>query len=131
MKIKPINPPRAFVVGFKEHLVTIKDCAHIELEPDEQVTFLTEAGGEYDVARKTWGFYAAPSLNGRLLRYNLRPVLVKNRVGQFFILLVEKGKEDLFQEYVEVESLAIILWFDDADHLQKLERNVHDQNQDA
>ena len=120
MKVKPVKPPREFVVGSKEHPITIKDCARIELSADEQVTFVTENGGEYDVARKFWGFYAAPSLNGRLLSFNLRPVLVENRVGRFFILLVEKGKEDLFQEYLDCEHLQVTLWFDDARSLKKL-----------
>src|SRR5438105_15753607 len=71
------DPPRAFQVGRTEK-IWIRDCAHISLEPDEQVTFLTGEGAEYDVARKDWGFYATPSLNSRLARFGLRGVLVRN-----------------------------------------------------
>src|SRR5204863_5563233 len=77
MKLALTDPPREFGVG-TGGAVRLKDCAHIALEPDEQVTFQTESGGEYDVVRKSWGFYATPSLNGRLERFNLRAVLVKS-----------------------------------------------------
>ena len=77
MKIDSIDPPRTFEAGFPEHRVTLHDCAHIHLNPDEQVTFCTESGAEYDIVRKEWGFYATPSLNGRLFRFHLLAYLVK------------------------------------------------------
>lgn len=122
MDIKNIIPPREFIAGFPEHRVTLKDCAHITLAPDEQVTFFTESGSEYDVTRKDWGFYMAPSLNRRLPRYNLRAVCAKNRDGQFFILAVEKGKEVLFEEYLKVEKMKIITWLDNQESLDNLEK---------
>jgi hypothetical protein len=85
------------------------------------VTFLTEDGGEYDLTRKEWGFYATPSLNGRLAGFNLRAVLVKNRVHRFFVLLVERGKEDAFNRYVRQEPLTIVTWLDSLEALQTLE----------
>lgn len=111
MKFEANNPPRAFEVGF-EHKSLMKDCGKVFLEPNEQVTFMTDSGMEYDVARKEWGFYATPSINGRLQKFNLRTVLVKNRENKFFLLLVEKGKEDLFQQYAEKEPLQIVSWLD-------------------
>ena len=63
MKFKPKNPPRTFEVG-AETKYTMSDCASIELEPNEQVTFLA-GKAEYDVTRKEWGYYATPSTNGR------------------------------------------------------------------
>jgi hypothetical protein len=120
--IKNIVPPRAFVAGFPENRVTLKDCAHITLAPDEQVTFFTEYGSEYDVTRKDWGFYMTPSLNSRLPRYNLRAVCVKNRNGQFFILAVENGKENLFEEYMRLEKMQIITWLDNQESLDNLEK---------
>ncbi len=92
MKLERNDPPRVFRVGLNES-IEIKDCAHIKLEPDEQVTFLTESGAEYDVARKAWGFYATPSLNSRLQNFSLRGVLVKNRKKQYFVMLIERGQE--------------------------------------
>lgn len=120
MKIEPRNPPRAYEVGRTVKL-QMKDCGTVRLEPDEQLTFTTEAGAEYDLARKDWGFYATPSLNGRLQQFGLRAVLVKNMIGRFFVLLVESGKEPLFDQYVAVEELCIIAWLDSAENLALVE----------
>jgi len=117
--IKPINPPRKFEVGNRK---IIKDCAHIELEPDEQVTFLTDSGAEYDIVRKEWGFYATPSLNSRLLKFGLRAVLIKGKDGKFYIFLIEKEKNDLFKRYLEDEGHIIISWMDTEQIFSKIEK---------
>lgn len=104
--------------------ITLKDCGSIHLEPNEQITFATAGGHEYDVVRKTWGFYATPSLNGRLEKFNLRAVLVKNRADFFFLLLVEKGKEPEFQKYTDSEHLSIVCWMDNAVGLRALGQRV-------
>ena len=49
MKFTPIDPPRRFEVSGRGVKLMLSDCAHIALAPDEQVTFTTESGGEYDV----------------------------------------------------------------------------------
>lgn len=121
MNINQRQPPREFIVGIDQN-ITLKDCGSIHLEPNEQITFITAAGGEYDVARKDWGFYATPSLNGRLANFALRAVLVRNSANFFFLLLVEKGKELQFQEYVDTEHLAIVCWMDDLNALKALEQ---------
>jgi hypothetical protein len=123
MKFKPIEPPRIFEVG-RADIVKLKDCARIELEPDEQVTFLTESGAEYDVVRKSWGFYATPSLNGRLRKFGLRAVLVKSPGAMFYIFLVENGKEAYCQHYLEKEGHQIICWLDRDRELEALERKL-------
>ncbi|HLB43384.1 MAG TPA: hypothetical protein VJN02_11190 [Gammaproteobacteria bacterium] len=123
MKFKEKIPPREFVVGY-DNKNTIKDCGSVELTANEQITFVTELGNEYDVARKDWGFYATPSLNGRLSNFQLRAVLVKNRINRFFIMLVEKGKEELFQQYVNQEPLTIVCWMDTLEHLQMIEQKL-------
>ena len=120
MKIEPKNPPRAYEVGRTVKL-WMKDCGTVRLEADEQLTFTTEAGAEYDLARKDWGFYATPSLNGRLEQFGLRGVLVKNRIGRYFVMLVESGKEALFDRYVAVEELDIVAWLDSTENLVALE----------
>ena len=125
MKFKEINPPREFETGFGE-IIKIKDCGRVELEPDEQVTFTTPGGAEYDLARKDWGFYATPSLNGRLKNFALRGVMIKNRIGRYFIMLVEAGKEDLFRRYLDVEGLEVVTWLDDDAPLERLERRLAD-----
>jgi hypothetical protein len=120
MKIDLKNPPRSYEVGRTVKL-QMKDCGTVRLDPDEQLTFTTETGAEYDLARKDWGFYATPSLNGRLQQFGLRAVLVKNMIERFFVLLVESGKEPLFDQYVAVEELRVIAWLDNAENLALVE----------
>ena len=120
MKVEPKDPPRVYDVG-RTVIVHMRDCGTVHLAPDEQLTFKTESGAEYDLARKDWGFYATPSLNGRLQQFGLRAVMVKNLIGRFFVLLVEGGKEGLFDQYVSVEELQIIAWLDNAENLAFLE----------
>ena len=116
MKLEPKQPPREFEVGF-EHKSTISDCGTIKLAENEQVSLITEKGGEWDVVRKKWGFYATPSINGRLSDYNIRSVLVKNRIDRFYILLVEKGHEADFKDYMRLEKMTIVAWLDEPEHL--------------
>ena len=119
MQFDPKQPPREFEVGFDKKGV-IRDCGTLRLAADEQVTLVTEQGGEYDVTRKSWGFYATPSMNGRLSGFGLRAVLVKNRANRHFVLLVERGHEAGFEEYVAGEPLTIIAWLDDAADLERI-----------
>jgi hypothetical protein len=113
MKFTPIDPPRRFEVSGRGVKLMLSDCAHIALAPDEQVTFTTEAGGEYDVVRKDWGFYATPSTNGRLKSFGLRAALVLSGSGKLFAVLVEAGKEDAFLAYVEADKQRLLSWLDD------------------
>ena len=117
MKFHKIDPPRKFKVNED---VSMSDWGRIELSPDEQVTFSTESGAEYDVARKSWGFYATPSLNGRLVKYGLRAALVKNSESKFYLMLVENGKEDQFLEYLNSESQKLVSWLDSEEVLQDI-----------
>ena len=122
------NPPRNFQVGKPENKVVMKDCGSIVLEHDEQVTFTDSSGLEYDIARKDWGFYATPSLNGRLPSFGLHGVLIKNReTNRFFVLLVEKGKEGRFDDYCRTENLAVVAWLDCEEALENLEKKLKDQ----
>ncbi len=124
MKFTPVDPPRVFDVGHGEKTIRLKDCGRVELDPNEQVTFTTPTGAEYDVARKSWGFYATPSLNGRLQRFGLRGVLVKNRISQYFVLLVERGQEAAFERYLADERLMVVSWLDDSGVLERVEAGV-------
>jgi hypothetical protein len=121
MKMTPIDPPRTFTVG-RTVKHDLKDCARIELAHDEQVTFVTPAGAEYDVTRKSWGFYATPSLNGRLAGFNLRPALIKNPQGRYYVFLIERGKEQDAREYLDREDQRIVWWLDTDERLDALER---------
>jgi hypothetical protein len=124
VRFEPKDPPRPFPVGNAVKFV-MKDCGTVRLEPDEQVTFATASGAEYDVARKDWGFYATPSLNGRLEQFGLRGVLIRNRgTGRYFVLLVERGHEPGFDAYCGQENLAIVAWLDSTAALDALARKV-------
>ena len=120
MKFDPKDPPRRFTVGNAVKF-EMADCGTVELAPDEQVTFATGSGAEYDVARKDWGFYATPSLNGRLAGFGLRTVLIRNRLtDSYFVLLVERGHEPAFEAYLEQESCDVVAWLDTTEALSRL-----------
>ena len=120
MKLDPNDPPRRYIVGVNDQ-VEISDCGRLRLDPDEQITFTTEDGGEYDVARKSWGFYATPSMNARLSSFGLRAVLLQNQIGRYFVVLVERGHEDDFEAYRAEEDLRIVGWLDDEEDLRRLD----------
>ncbi|MGE5417650.1 MAG: hypothetical protein ACM3UZ_13010 [Acidobacteriota bacterium] len=123
MIIMKNEPARKYRCG-KEQWIEITDCGSIELMADEQVTFHTQSGAEYDLAAKSWGFYATPSLNGRLAGFGLHGVLVKNLANRFFMMLVEEGKEKEFDEYLSAEELEIICWLDSDENLSRLEKAI-------
>ena len=123
MKIKETKPRRIFTCGPGNN-IKITDCAKITLEADEQVTFLA-SNAEYDVVRKSWGFYATPSINSRLKRFGIRTVLVKGTNNKYFIMLVESGKEKIFNSYLKSESIKIISWLDTDEALSAFERKIN------
>lgn len=120
MKFESKDPPRRFPVGNSVKF-DMRDCGNLRLDPDEQVTFVTASGAEYDVAAKDWGFYATPSLNGRLEQFGLRGVLIRNQgTGRYFLLLVERGREPQFDAYCLQENLGVIAWLDSTQALDAL-----------
>lgn len=124
MNLTITEPPRIFNVGRKNFLSQMKECAKIELQPNEMVTFLTENGAEYDISRKSWGFYATPSLNGRLLEFGLRAALVKGCEGKYYIFLVENGKDEDLHKYLAQEKHKIVCWMDNDNSLNELENKL-------
>ena len=112
MKIKTKSPPREYYVGTNKN-ITIKDCGTISLLDDEQITFLTSTKAEYDICKKSWGFYATPSLNSRLLKFNFKTALVKNSKEQVYIMIVEKNKLSEFFEYLKNDKNELVEWLDE------------------
>lgn len=104
--------PREFKVGTDGH-ITIKDVGQIYLEPDEQVTFMTPEGAEYDLVRKDWGYYATPSVNDRLKRFGFKTALVRNSKGQIYIMMVEKDRLESFESYLKAEANFLLQWLDE------------------
>jgi len=103
--------PRSFKVGNND--ITIKDCGDLYLEPDEQITFITESDQRYDLARKDWGFYATPSVNGRLKNEGFKCALVKNEFKKVYVMIVEESKLAEFNKYCKTENQDIIKWLDE------------------
>ena len=112
MKYKFTEIPRVFTVGSNDH-ISISDFGQIHLDPNEQVTFIMDDEFEYDVARKDWGFYATPSLNGRLKSQGFKSALVKNSKAQFYIMLVHSSKLKSFDDYCKNESQVVVQWLDE------------------
>jgi hypothetical protein len=116
VKVTPIQPPRTFGVGNRGG--TLEHVADVELGDDEVVTFRTGSETEFDVTRKSWGYYATPSLNGRLREHGLRAALavgVPRSDGEperLYLLLVEAGREDDFQTYIDAEHMRVVGWLD-------------------
>lgn len=111
MEIDRIEPARRFTAG--RNRVELRHVADVRLEHDEIVTFRTEDGGEYDVARKSWGFYATPSVNSRLPAQGLRAALVEGEDGKRFVLLKEDGRDAEFERYLAEEGMRVRTWLDD------------------
>lgn len=116
MKVTLIEPPRTFGVGRRGG--TLDHVADVELGHDEVVTFRTDSETEFDVTRKSWGYYATPSLNGRLREHGLRAALavgVPRADGEperMYLLLVEAGREEDFQTYIDAEHMRVVAWLD-------------------
>ena len=105
--------PRVFEVGNGNKRIKIKDMGNLLLDVDEQITFMSGKGMEYDVCRKNWGYYATPSVNDRLKRSGFKTALVCNDKGQVYIMLVEKNKTKIFDDYLKQEKNFVIEWLDE------------------
>ena len=121
MKLELRANPRELVVNG----VPIKDQGRILLEADEMVTFVTCSGAEFDFTQKTWGFYATPSLNGRLAEFGLRTALILNRkTGKYYVLIVERGRESLFEDYLAQQDAEVLHWLDSTEALEALRSKI-------
>lgn len=111
MQIKKNTPSRKFYVGRNNTIIA--HTSNIILKDNEMVTFINKNKNEYDVVKKEWGFYATPSINGRLKDNNFKTALVINEKKQIFIMIVEKSKIQKFRKYLKSEKNKIINWLDD------------------
>jgi len=50
------------------------------------------------ITAKDWGFYATPSINGRLQQFGFKTALVENPQGRIYVMVVEEEKIELFEE---------------------------------
>lgn len=111
MKINKKTPARTFRVGSTSE-IEISHQADIKLSPNEQITFVTEDGAEFDFVRKNWGYYATPSMNRRLKSFGFATALVQNAKGHVYIFVVELSKMQEFETYCELENQTVLMWFD-------------------
>ena len=115
LKLNIHKLPRIFSPSSKSK-ARITDCGTISLLPDEMVTFVTESAKEYDLVRKTWGFYATPSINGRLHSFGWKTALIKGEDKKYYIFLVEIEKLDDFSKYISQEGHELMEWLDERDN---------------
>lgn len=108
MKIKKLVPAREFEVG-ADKKITISHAANIELEPNEQITFMSTNGSEVDFVRKEWGYYLTPSINKRLESFDLTTYLVQNSRGHIYVMTIENGFMGSFLEYIDQTNQKIII----------------------
>lgn len=109
---------RDFTVGIKKIKITHK--ANIFLSDNEMVTFIDKRKMSYDIVKKSWGYYATPSINGRLRNNKFKTALVSNEHGKIFIMLVEKNNINKFKIYCKNEKQKIIIWLDDNKKTKKM-----------
>lgn len=111
MNVYPQCPPRRFPVGRSQ--TEMSDCGEIHLADDELVTFVTASGKRYDVTAKDWGFYATPSVNGRLRDEGFRTALVRNSAGRHYVMLVEADRLNDFHAYLARDDQHVVEWLDE------------------
>ena len=110
MKIKRKN--RKFKPSNSSNII-LKDCGDITLKNNEQVTFTStkSLSQNFDITKKSWGYYATPSINNRLLKNNFFSFIVQNKsTKNFFIMIANNRKLNGFYKYLKKENLKIIKW---------------------
>lgn len=131
MRIDRLEEPREFFVGRRGQ--TMLHVADAWLEADEVATLHTDSGTELDIARKSWGYYATPSLNRRLREHGLRAVLCvgvpreQRDVERMYLMLVEAGHEQDFQDYLDAEGMRVVAWLDTDDAAREATRKLGDE----
>ena len=85
----------------------IKDCAKISLLKNEQVTFLS-FGSEYDFCKKSWGFYASPSINDRLNIQGFKCYLIENKSNKKYFVVVNNSKNKIFKKFLKNTNHKIL-----------------------
>lgn len=120
MDFNLLSKIRKFSVG-KNKDIEISDLGSIYLENNELISFVTEQQNNYEIVRKNWGFYATPSMNCRLKSENFKTALVQNNKFQTYIMLVEKNRMILFEEYCKEENQTVLEWLDER-NLDKFEK---------
>ena len=112
MDTKLKNYPRSFKTGLNNS-IEIQDWGKLHLEANEMISLVNDTGKEYDIVAKEWGFYATPSINGRLSNEGFKTALVKNTFNKFYIMIVDKEKLENFHKYLKHDKQKLIEWLDE------------------
>jgi hypothetical protein len=108
MEIDKLEPPRVFEIGAKNK-IEISHTANIQLDTNEQITLVAKNGSEVDVVKKEWGYYLTPSINKRLMAFELTTFLVQNSRGNIFVMSVEEDGLEDFHDYLEQTNQKVII----------------------
>ena len=77
-------------------------------------TNIAPLGSPADMPQQLVAFsYATPSVNGRLKKFGYKTALVKNIEGMIYVMIVDKERVDLFQEYINNSNQKILDWLDE------------------
>ncbi len=112
MNLKLKDIPRKYRCGLQNQ-IEVSDYGEIFPEPNEQLAFVTKSGKKYDIAAKSWGFYATPSVNSRLTKEGFKTAIVKNSQDRYYIMIVEEDKMNEFHAYLDEEKQEVIEWLDE------------------
>lgn len=96
--------------------VVLKDMGNIELEDDEQITFIMPSGKKNDITKKDWGLYLGNSLNYNLKQQGFKTALVSSSCSggkRLYINLVEIEKLTIFYDYLKQHGATVIKWLDE------------------
>jgi hypothetical protein len=130
MQIDAFAEPRRFPVGEAE--IQLSHVANIDLQPDEMVTFISDGGREYDVTAKDWGYYATPSVGGRLRHFGMRAALMRNvDTRQVFVVLVFDDQVPAWRGYMKDERQELVMWLDDVEAVFVNTAPAHDGSESA
>ena len=107
MKTKIKKKPRIFNVGFGNKF-QVKDFGKIFMNANEQITFVNK-NREYDFGMKNWGYYATPSINGRLQNFGFKTFLTQNKFKKIYVNLVHSNKMKTFKKYLKKEKSKVLI----------------------
>ena len=120
--MKIIKKNRSYKTGFGKN-ITIKDCARIRLNSNEQVTFQNK-NFLYDFCKKNWGYYSTPSINKRLKNSGYEVYLIENLTGDIYLWSVEKNKNKKFLSYLKNENQRIVARLDNVKSPNDIIKNI-------
>ena len=112
VEIKISKKPRIFKVG-ENKKIKIKEVGFLYLKKNEQITFISENKKNYDFIKKSWGYYATSSINGRLKKEGFKTALVRNKFNKYYIMVVDKKKIKNFKNYCKTENQEVVEWIDE------------------